>query len=146
MRNQTPVQNHRLQPFAIFGYANNVVAKSTASRDKLNDLDKADSTPNRAFFVRDFRTPQRKAIPKNGERNFFSMVGRNGQPLSAGYLPCLVVCHPVTPYLPNRDKFSGSLLIFRQGLSKMKNLPQNHRTLSDTLTPVLSFVQGVIYA
>lgn len=80
-------------------YALAVVAKSTASREKLNLLMANDSTPlTRAFFVRSLRTPKENAFLKNKERSFLSMVGRNGQSLVAGCEPLVAVSHPVTLY------------------------------------------------
>lgn len=83
-------------------YALVVVAKSTASREKLNDLQLANSsTPLiRAFFVRSLRTPKENAFLKNKERSFLSMVGRIGQRLGVGCLPVETVSHPDTSYRP----------------------------------------------
>lgn len=98
-------------------YAFLALAKSKASREKLNQSCKANnSTPlNRAFFVRNFRTPQ-----KSGFRRLFSMVGRNRH--AYAWLLSLYeqFSHPVTLYRPNREKFSGSSSKFIQGLSAMK--------------------------
>lgn len=80
-------------------YALVVVAKSTASREKLNLLMANDSTPlTRAFFVRSLRTPKENTAPKSRECSFLSMVGRNGQSLVAGCEPLVAVSHPVTLY------------------------------------------------
>ncbi|WP_115002445.1 host cell division inhibitor Icd-like protein [Haemophilus pittmaniae] len=77
------------------------LAKSKVSRDKLNYLSQAnDSTPqNRAFFVRNIRTPKEYAdFVFNLNPIILSMVERNGQPLAVGCLPVMAVCHPVTFY------------------------------------------------
>ena len=73
-----------------------VVAKSTASRGKLNTTEANTSTPknNRAFFVCSIRTP--KTSLKNQERS--SMVERSGQSLLIGCYPLTAVFHPVTFY------------------------------------------------
>ena len=98
-------------PYAILAFA-----KSKASREKLNKSIKANtSTPlNRAFFVRNFRTPQ-----KSGFCRLFSMVGRNRH--AYAWLLSFIeqFSHPVTPYRPNCEKFSGSSSKFNKGLSKM---------------------------
>lgn len=98
-------------------YAFLALAKSKASREKLNKSIKANnSTPlNRAFFVRNFRTPQ-----KSGFRCLLSMVGRNRH--AYAWLLSFIeqFSHPVTSYRPNREKFSGSSSKFNKGLSAMK--------------------------
>ena len=77
------------------------LAKSKVSREKLNYLTLAnDSTPqNRAFFVRNIRTPQEFADFVLSNLKIHSMVERNGQSLT-GCLPMLAVSHPVTFYRP----------------------------------------------
>lgn len=112
--NSLPVQNTILHPFAFLGYSADVVAKSTPSREKLNNEKANISTPfNRAFFIRSLRTPKINLVI-----GLFSMVGRNRQSLT-GYVPFLVVSHPVTSYRLNCEKFIGSLFQFRKGLSRM---------------------------
>ena len=77
--------------------------KTIASREKLNYLTLAnDSTPlNRAFFVRNIRTPKEYAdFICNLNPIILSMVVRNGQSLLAGCFPMLAVSHPVTYYRP----------------------------------------------
>lgn len=59
---------------AVFCYAFAIVAKSTISRGKLTDLDKANSTPKACFFVRNTRTPKENTL-----NVFLSMVGRKGK-------------------------------------------------------------------
>ena len=78
------------------------LAKSKASREKLNYLHMAnDSTPqNRAFFVRNIRTPQEFAdFIFNLNPIILSMVERNGPSLT-GCPPYVAVSHPVTFYRP----------------------------------------------
>lgn len=97
MRNPCPtVQNHRLHPFAVLGYSADVVATSTTSREKLNNLLVANSsTPfnYRAFFVRSFRLPK-----INPAMDLFSMVERNRHAFSVAAYPLGAVSHPVTFY------------------------------------------------
>ena len=76
--------------------------KTTASREKLNYLSQAnDSTPfNRAFFVRNIRTPKEFAdFIFNLNPIILSMVERNGPSLT-GCPPYVAVSHPVTFYRP----------------------------------------------
>ena len=78
-----------------------VLAKSKTSREKLNHLTLAnDSTPfNRAFFVRNIRTPKEFADFVLSNLKIHSMVERDRQSLT-GCLPMLAVSHPVTFYRP----------------------------------------------
>ena len=78
------------------------LAKSKASREKLNYLSQAnDNTPfNRAFFVRNIRTPKEYAdFVFNLNPIILSMVERNGPSLT-GCFPVMAVSHPVTFYRP----------------------------------------------
>lgn len=92
-----------LQTTVNFGIIFSQSEKVIASRDKLNYLSQAnDSTPlNRAFFVRDIRTPKEYAdFVFNLNPIILSMVERNGQPLVVGCFPVMAVCHPVMLYRP----------------------------------------------
>ncbi|HHF0500397.1 TPA: host cell division inhibitor Icd-like protein [Haemophilus influenzae] len=76
--------------------------KVIASREKLNLYKANDSTPqNRAFFVRDIRTPQNKLriLFQHLSTIYSSMVERN-EPSMTGCLPCMAVSHLVTFYRP----------------------------------------------
>lgn len=78
------------------------LAKSKVSREKLSYLQLAnDSTPfNRAFFVRNIRTPKEYAdFVFNLNPIILSMVERNGPSLT-GCFPIVAVSHPVTFYRP----------------------------------------------
>lgn len=89
-----------LQSAVNFGIIPAQSQKTTASREKLNYLQLAnDSTPfNRAFFVRNIRTPKEYAdFVFNLNPIILSMVERNGPSLT-GCLPCMAVSHPVTFY------------------------------------------------
>ena len=91
--------------------------KTIASREKLNYLTLAnDSTPlNRAFFVRNIRTPKEYAdFICNLNPIILSMVVRNGQSLLAGCFPMLAVSHPVTFYRPT----VRSLAVVPENLAK----------------------------
>ena len=82
--------------------------KTIASREKLNiKLLANDSTPfNRAFFVRNIRTPQEFADFVLFNLKIHSMVERNGQPLSVGCFPDMTVFHPVTFYRPTVESLA----------------------------------------
>lgn len=97
---------------ANLSYFYDVLAKSKISREKL-DNQKANSTPTRAFFVRNFRTPKERQI-----KACSSMVGRNRQPL-AGYFPFEVVSHPVTFYRPTVRSLAVVFEKLSKGLSAM---------------------------
>ena len=76
--------------------------KTIASREKLNYLTLAnDSTPlNRAFFVRNIRTPKEYAdFVLHINPIILSMVERN-KPSMTGCLPVMAVFHLVTFYRP----------------------------------------------
>ena len=83
------------------------LAKSKASRGKLNiKLQANDSTPfNRAFFVRNIRTPQEFADFVLFNLKIHSMVERNRQSLT-GCLPVTAVFHPVTFYRPTVESLA----------------------------------------
>ena len=95
------VNNHSLpvvhKVAMIFSQSEKVIA----SREKLNLIKANDSTPlNRAFFVRNIRTPKEYAdFVFNLNPIILSMVERNGPSLT-GCLPLLAVSHPVTLYRP----------------------------------------------
>ena len=92
--------NHFTKCGQICDYVH-VLAKSKTSREKLNHLTLAnDSTPfNRAFFVRNIRTPKEFADFVLSNLKIHSMVERDRQSLT-GCLPMLAVSHPVTFYRP----------------------------------------------
>lgn len=84
------------------------LAKSKASRGKLNYLTLAnDSTPqNRAFFVRNIRTPKEYAdFVLHINPIILSMVERN-KPSMTGCLPKLAVFHLVTFYRPTVESLA----------------------------------------
>ena len=84
------------------------LAKSKVSRGKLNYLQLAnDSTPqNRAFFVRNIRTPQEYAdFVFNLNPIILSMVERN-EPSMTGCLPIVAVFHLVTFYRPTVESLA----------------------------------------
>ena len=84
------------------------LAKSKVSRGKLNYLSQAnDSTPlNRAFFVRNIRTPKEYAdFVFNLNPIILSMVERN-EPSMTGCLPVMAVFHLVTLYRPTVESLA----------------------------------------
>ena len=105
-----------LQSAVKFGIIFSQSEKVIASRGKLNYLSQAnDSTPlNRAFFVRNIRTPKEYAdFVFNLNPIILSMVERNGPSLT-GCLPCMAVFHPVTFYRPTVE----SLAVDSENLSQ----------------------------
>ena len=94
----------RLTDKTRLNYINSALAKSSASRGKLNLYKANDSTPfNRAFFVRSVYAPIQNNLSFD---RLFSMVARNGQPLAVGCLPCMAVFHPVTCYRPTVESLA----------------------------------------
>ena len=96
-----------LQTTVNFGIMNTQSEKVIASRGKLNLIKANDSTPqNRAFFVRNIRTPQEYAdFVFNLNPIILSMVERNEQSLT-GCLPYVAVFHLVTFYRPTVESLA----------------------------------------
>ena len=86
-------------------YINLALAKSSASRGKLNLSMANSSTPvlTRAFFVRSVYAPIQNNLSFD---RLFSMVARNGQPLAVGCFPLIAVFHPVTCYRPTVESLA----------------------------------------
>ena len=96
-----------LQSAVNFGIIPAQSQKTTVSRGKLNLYLANDSTPfNRAFFVRNIRTPKEFADFVLFNLKIHSMVERNGQPLSVGCFPDMTVFHPVTFYRPTVESLA----------------------------------------
>ena len=97
-----------LQTTVNFGIMNTQSEKVIASRGKLNiKLLANDSTPlDRAFFVRDIRTPKEYAdFVFNLNPIILSMVERNGPSLT-GCFPIVAVFHPVMLYRPTVESLA----------------------------------------
>ena len=97
-----------LQSAVKFGIIFSQSEKVIASREKLNYLPEAnDSTPlNRAFFVRNIRTPKEYAdFVLHLNPIILSMVERN-KPSMTGCLPKLAVFHLVTFYRPTVESLA----------------------------------------
>ena len=97
-----------LQSAVKFGIIFSQSEKVIASRGKLNiKLLANDSTPlDRAFFVRDIRTPKEYAdFIFNLNPIILSMVERNGPSLT-GCFPITTVFHPVTFYRPTVESLA----------------------------------------
>ena len=106
------VNNHRLPAFQKVAMISPQSEKVIASRGKLNYLPEAnDSTPlNRAFFVRNIRTPKEYAdFVFNLNPIILSMVERNGPSLT-GCLPLVAVFHPVMLYRPTVESLAVVLI------------------------------------
>lgn len=103
-RKNKPFLQNGLTDKTRLNYINSALAKSSASRGKLNLYKANDSTPfNRAFFVRSVYAPIQNNLSFD---RLFSMVARNGQPLAVGCLPCMAVFHPVTCYRPTVESLA----------------------------------------
>ena len=105
-----------LQSAVKFGIISPQSEKVIASRGKLIYLSQAnDSTPqNRAFFVRNIRTPKEYAdFVFNLNPIILSMVERN-EPSMTGCLPVMAVFHLVTFYRPTVE----SLAVDSENLSQ----------------------------
>lgn len=98
-RKNKPFLQNGLTDKTRLNYINPALAKSRASRDKLNLSMANSSTPvlTRAFFVRSVYAPIQNNLSFD---RLFPMVARNGQPLAVGCFPLIAVCHPVTCYRP----------------------------------------------
>ena len=97
-----------LQTTVNFGIMNTQSEKVIASRGKLNYLQLAnDSTPSdRAFFVRNIRTPKEYAdFVLYINPIILSMVERN-EPSMTGCLPIVAVFHLVTFYRPTVESLA----------------------------------------
>ena len=97
-----------LQSAVKFGIIFSQSEKVIASRGKLNYLQLAnDSTPlDRAFFVRDIRTPKEYAdFVLHINPIILSMVERN-EPSMTGCLPIVAVFHLVTFYRPTVESLA----------------------------------------
>ena len=102
------LQNPTLQSAVSFGIIFSQSEKVIASRGKLNYLQLAnDSTPlDRAFFVRNIRTPKEYAdFVFNLNPIILSMVERNEQSLT-GCPPDVAVFHLVTFYRPTVESLA----------------------------------------
>ena len=110
------VKNHSLPVVHKVAMISLQSEKVIASREKLNYLSQAnDSTPqNRAFFVRNIRTPKEYAdFVFNLNPIILSMVERNGPSLT-GCFPVVAVSHPVMLYRPT----VRSLVVDSENLSQ----------------------------
>ena len=94
-------------------YTCHAFAKSKASRDKLN-IQKANSTPKRAFFVRRFHTPKENRLAV-----ILSMMACSGQPFAVGCFPFEAVCHPATRYRQSVTSLAIALEQSSKGLLAM---------------------------
>ena len=104
INNEIFYNSNPLQSAVKFGIISPQSEKVIASRGKLNYLPEAnDSTPlNRAFFVRNIRTPKEYAdFVFNLNPIILSMVERNGPSLTGSFPPCYALP-------PDRGKSSGS--------------------------------------
>ncbi|WP_424411514.1 host cell division inhibitor Icd-like protein [Pasteurella sp. PK-2025] len=100
-----------------FWHHSAVSAKSLTERGNSNNKSLANSsTPfNRAFFVREVRTPK-----INPAMDLFSMVACDWQRLIVGCVPVIAVFHPVARYRPKAWKLLAvTLNKFITGVTQM---------------------------
>lgn len=98
-----------LQSAVNFGIISLQSNKTIVSREKLNLIKANDSTPlNRAFFVRNIRTPKEFAdfVFIHQIYKSLSMVVCNGQPFVVGCFPLLAVFSPCYALPPSREKLA----------------------------------------
>ena len=109
-----------LQSAVKFGIILSQSEKVIASRGKLNLIKANDSTPqNRAFFVRNIRTPKEYAdFVFNLNPIILSMVERNEQSLT-GCPPDVAVFHLVTFYRPTVESLAVVPINQHQELTQM---------------------------
>ena len=108
INNEIFYNSNPLQSAVKFGIISPQSEKVIASRGKLNYLHMAnDSTPqNRAFFVRNIRTPKEYAdFVLHINPIILSMVERN-EPSMTGCLPYVAVFHLVTFYRPTVESLA----------------------------------------
>ncbi|MFZ7157160.1 ash family protein [Avibacterium avium] len=98
---------------AFENYSIPAFAKSKASREKLIKVE-ANSTPERAFFVRRFHTPKENRLAV-----ILSMMACSGQSLRLASFPLLLVSHPATRYRQTVRSLAIALNQFSKGLSAM---------------------------
>ena len=121
INNEIFYNSNPLQSAVKFGIISPQSEKVIASRGKLNYLLLAnDSTPlNRAFFVRDIRTPKEYAdFVLHINPIILSMVERN-KPSMTGCLPMLAVFHLVTFYRPTVESLAVVPINKHQELTQM---------------------------
>ena len=121
INNEIFYNSNPLQSAVKFGIISPQSEKVIASRGKLNYLLLAnDSTPlNRAFFVRDIRTPKEYAdFVFNLNPIILSMVERN-EPSLTGCFPVETVFHLVTFYRPTVESLAVVPINKHQELTQM---------------------------
>ena len=119
-RKNKPFLQNGLTDKTRLNYINLAFAKSSAGSDKLNLIKANDSTPfNRAFFVRNIRTPKEYAdFVFNLNPIILSMVERNEQSLT-GCPPDVAVFHLVTFYRPTVESLAVVPINQHQELTQM---------------------------
>lgn len=95
-KNSRFLSNFCLTAKTRLNYIKSALAKSKASREKLNLL-QAHNTPEACFFMRSIFAPRQNKLSSD---RLFSMVERSGQPFAVGCLPVMTVSHPVMFYRP----------------------------------------------
>lgn len=112
-KNDKLLLNSYLTKNACENYTCQAFTKSKASRSKLN-IQKANSTPKRAFFVRRFHTPKENRLAV-----ILSMMACSGQPFAVGCFPFEAVCYPATRYRQSVASLAIALEQLSKGLLAM---------------------------
>lgn len=112
----TPKAQKPLAPCFRLHYIKSALAKSKVRASKLVLLEMANSTPNRAFFVRSVYAPIQNNLSFD---RLFPMVERNRKGFALCRFPCMTVSDPVTFYRPIVRSLAVVPEKFIQGLSTM---------------------------
>lgn len=138
-------KNNRLLLADLGGMLFTQSEKEIAEPGNSFNLSKANSTPNRAFFVRNFRTPKENnqlkielvaflqnelGMPKTGHTQFLSMVERNGKG------------SPFAVFLLKR--FSSPLRSTAQTLESLSGRLSKNLLSKDTMNKPTQTINGII--
>ncbi|WP_077426558.1 host cell division inhibitor Icd-like protein [Rodentibacter heidelbergensis] len=105
------LSNSALTVKTKLNYIKSALAKSKAGHCKIVFIHKANSTPNRAFFVRSVYAPIQYSLFSD---SLFSMVAHNGKGSALCRVPCVTVLQPVMCYRPSLQ----TLAVVPQNLHK----------------------------
>lgn len=123
-------KNNRLHSFVLFRILSVQSEKEIAEPGNSFNLVKANSTPNRAFFVRNFRTPKENNQLKIQQVAFLSMVERNGK--GSPFAVCLT------------RRFSSPLRSTAQILESLGGRLSKNLLVKDTMNKPTQTTKGII--
>ena len=92
-----------LTPKTKLNYISSAFTKSNAGHCKIVLIYKANSTPERAFFVRSVYAPIKNSLFSD---KLFSMVAHSGKGFALCRFPCMTVLQPVMCYRPRLQTFA----------------------------------------